>query len=276
MWGRLLVEKGALSLPFVTGAFAVISLTCINNPTVTNYNCRNGYGAGPPAGPMLGSGTPGLVRQELAAWVASVVMTRGVARDAALAAPPARKGRRARQPVQPREISHTAARRAVIAAIRLGGTSYATLPSAFAKCRALIDRNRTAPARRNAPAPSGYASRTDTATRIAGAVIKLAKQARLTRANTPRPPGRTARRTVESAVTWHDTPTSSMPSQAKLPSVTTIGKPEPPPKPRKCPKPMAFGPPGQVGPAVLGLAPVLGFWGWRRPGWPRFHGRTPA
>ena len=52
-------------------------------------------GAGPSAGPMLRSESPGLVRQELAAWAAAVEMTRGVARDAALAAAPARKGRRA-------------------------------------------------------------------------------------------------------------------------------------------------------------------------------------
>ena len=73
---------------------------------------------------MLRSGTPDLVRQELAAWAAATEMTRGVARDAALAAAPARKGRRAGQPVQPREISFTAARRAVLAAIRLGKTGY--------------------------------------------------------------------------------------------------------------------------------------------------------
>ena len=44
---------------------------------------------------MLRSGSPDLVRQELAAWAAAVEMTRGVIRDAALAAAPARKGRRA-------------------------------------------------------------------------------------------------------------------------------------------------------------------------------------
>jgi hypothetical protein len=41
-------------------------------------------GAGPSAGPMLRSQSPGLVRQELAAWAAVVEMTRGVARDAEL------------------------------------------------------------------------------------------------------------------------------------------------------------------------------------------------
>jgi hypothetical protein len=62
-------------------------------------------GAGPGTGPMLRSGSPALVRQELAAWAAATEMTRGVARVAALAAIPARKGRRAGQPVRPREIS---------------------------------------------------------------------------------------------------------------------------------------------------------------------------
>ena len=52
--------------------------------------------AGPGTGPMLRSGSPDLVRQELAAWAAAVELTRGVTRDAALAAPPAGKGRRAR------------------------------------------------------------------------------------------------------------------------------------------------------------------------------------
>ncbi len=80
-------------------------------------------GAGPSAGPMLRSGSPGLVRQELAAWAAASEMTRGVARAAAAAAAPARKGRRAGMPVQAREISHGRARRAVTVAIRAGMTS---------------------------------------------------------------------------------------------------------------------------------------------------------
>ena len=57
-------------------------------------------GAGPGTGPMLRSGSPDLVRQELAAWAAAIGLTRGVARDAALAAAPARKGRRAGLPVR--------------------------------------------------------------------------------------------------------------------------------------------------------------------------------
>ncbi len=133
-------------------------------------------GAGPSAGPMLRSGTPDLVRQELAAWAAAVEMTRGVGRGAALAAAPARKGRRAGQPVQPREISHTAARRAVIAAIRCGKTSYTALTSALARCRTVIDRNRHRARKAKCPSTFGHASRADTATRIAEAVITLANQ----------------------------------------------------------------------------------------------------
>ena len=99
-------------------------------------------GAGPSAGPMLRSGSPDLVRQELAAWAAATEMTRGVARAAALAAAPARKGRRAGKPVQAREISHGRTRRAVIAAIRAGRTSYTALTRELAKHRTVIDRNR--------------------------------------------------------------------------------------------------------------------------------------
>ena len=98
--------------------------------------------AGPSAGPMLRSGSPGLVRQELAAWAAANEMTRGVARSAAAAAAPARKGRRAGMPVQAREISHGRARRAVTTAIRAGRTSRTALARELAKHRTVIDRNR--------------------------------------------------------------------------------------------------------------------------------------
>ena len=85
------------------------------------------HGAGPGTGPMLRSGSPDLVRQELAAWAAATEMTRGVTRDAALAAEPTRKGRRAGQPVRPRDLSCARARRAVLAAIRTGKTCYQEL-----------------------------------------------------------------------------------------------------------------------------------------------------
>jgi hypothetical protein len=131
-------------------------------------------GAGPSAGPMLRSGSPGLVRQELAAWAAATEMTRGVARAAALAAAPARKGRRAGKPVQAREISHGRARRAVTAAIRAGRPSYTALTSDLAQHRTVIDRNRHRARKARCASTFPRASRADTATRTAPAIITLA------------------------------------------------------------------------------------------------------
>ena len=91
--------------------------------------------------------------QEHAAWVTATELARATARAAAADAIPAGKGRRAGQPVQPREISFTAARRAVIAATR-SGTATASLPAALtqahrdraltslARRRVVIDRDR--------------------------------------------------------------------------------------------------------------------------------------
>jgi Transposase DDE domain len=131
-------------------------------------------GAGPGTGPMLRSQDPGLVRQELAAWAAGTEMTRGVARDAALAAAPARKGHRAGQPVRPREISHARARRAVIAAIRAGRTCYTTLTSAISKHRIVVDRNRHRARKSKSPSSFSHATPRDTVTRTAEAVITMA------------------------------------------------------------------------------------------------------
>ena len=105
-----------------------------------------GVGAGPgvPAqfGLEVGVDGSGFDEAELA---------RATARAAAADAVSAGKGRRAGRPVQPREISFTAARRAVIAATR---SSTATLPAALtrvrrdraladlARRRAVIDRDR--------------------------------------------------------------------------------------------------------------------------------------
>lgn len=133
-------------------------------------------GAGPSAGPMLRPQTPDLVRQELAAWAAATEMTRGVARDAARAAAPARKGRRAGQPGQPRKIPFTAARRAVLAAIRCGRTGYLALTGALGKLRTIIDRNRRRARKAKCPSTFGHARRVDTATRTARAVITLANR----------------------------------------------------------------------------------------------------
>jgi hypothetical protein len=131
-------------------------------------------GAGPSAGPMLRSGSPDLLRQELAAWAAATEMTRGTARVAALAAAPARKGRRAGQPVQAREISHARARRAVTAAIRAGKTSYAALTRELSKHRTVVDRNRHRARKAKCVSTFPRAGRSDTVTRTAPAVITLA------------------------------------------------------------------------------------------------------
>jgi len=110
-------------------------------------------GAGPSTGAMLRSGSPALVAQEHAAWVIATELARATARSAAEDAVPGGKGRRAGQPVQPQEISFTAARRAVIAATR-SGTATASLPAALtrvwrdraladlARRRVVIDRDR--------------------------------------------------------------------------------------------------------------------------------------
>jgi hypothetical protein len=110
-------------------------------------------GAGPSTGPMLRSASPALVAQEHAAWVTAVELARATARAAAAAAIPARRGRRTGQPVHPREISFTAARRAVIASVRSGAAT-ASLPAApiaanrdailagLARRRVQVDRHR--------------------------------------------------------------------------------------------------------------------------------------
>ena len=106
-------------------------------------------GAGPSAGPIFRSRCPDMIHQEHAAWVTACELVRAAARTAASA----RKGRRAGQPVQPREISFTAARRTAITTTRSGAAT-ASLPGALtaagragALCdpgrrRVVIDRNR--------------------------------------------------------------------------------------------------------------------------------------
>ena len=87
-------------------------------------------GAGPSTGPVFRSGTPDLIRAEHAAWITACELVRAVARTAARGAAPAGKGRRAGQPVHPREISFTAARRVAVAATR-AGTATASLPGSI-------------------------------------------------------------------------------------------------------------------------------------------------
>src|SRR5208283_427140 len=98
-------------------------------------------GAGPSAGPMLRSGSPDLVRQELAAWAAATEMTRGVARAAA---------------------------------VRAGKASYTALTRELGKHRTVVDRNRHRVRKAKCASTFPRAGRADTATRIAPAVITLA------------------------------------------------------------------------------------------------------
>ena len=110
-------------------------------------------GAGPSTGAIFRSQSPALVRQEHAAWVTAVELARAIARAAAAIAIPARRGRRAGQPVHPRQISFTAARRAVIASARSGAAT-ASLPgtlttanrdailASLARRRVQVDRHR--------------------------------------------------------------------------------------------------------------------------------------
>jgi hypothetical protein len=133
-------------------------------------------GAGPGTGPMLRSGSPDLVAQEIAALTAAVEMTRGVTRDAAAAAAPARKGRRAGQPVRSRDLSHARAVRAVLAAIRAGRTGYDTLTRAIAGYRVVTDRNRHRPRKSKSPSPFPHATAKDTPAFIAPAVITMANK----------------------------------------------------------------------------------------------------
>ncbi|MGH3183402.1 MAG: hypothetical protein ACRDOE_16080, partial [Streptosporangiaceae bacterium] len=124
------------------------------------------HGAGPGTGAMLRSGSPELVAQEIAAWAAGTEMTRGVTRDAALDAAPAKKGRRAGQPVRSRDLSLARARRLILAAIRSGHAGYKALTSQIAGYRAVTDRNRHRARKSKSPSTFGHASLKDTVTRI--------------------------------------------------------------------------------------------------------------
>jgi hypothetical protein len=85
-------------------------------------------GAGPSTGPMLRSHDPDLIRQEHAAWITATELTRATTRAATRIAVPARKGKHTGQPVHPRQISFTAARRTLITTTRTG-TATASLPA---------------------------------------------------------------------------------------------------------------------------------------------------
>jgi hypothetical protein len=134
------------------------------------------HGAGPGTGAMLRSGSPELIAQEIAAWAAGTEMTRGVTRDAAIAAAPAAKGRRAGQPVRYRDLSLTRARRLILAAVRSGKTSYKALTSKIARFRAVTDRNRHRARKSKSPSAFDHAGPKDTVTRTAPAVITMANK----------------------------------------------------------------------------------------------------
>jgi hypothetical protein len=131
-------------------------------------------GAGPGTGPMLRSGSPDLAAQEIAAWAAAVELARGVARDAALAAVPARKGRRAGLAVRPRDLSCARALRAVLSAIRLGHDCYQAVTSEIGRYRNTVDRDRHRARKSKSPSSFAHATAKDTVTRIAPAVITMA------------------------------------------------------------------------------------------------------
>jgi hypothetical protein len=132
------------------------------------------HGAGPGTGAMLRSGSPLLIAQEIAAWACGTEMTRGVTRYAARDAVPARKGRRAGQPVRSRDLSLTRARRFILAGIRSGVTGYKALTREIGRFRNACDRNRHRPRKSKSPSTFPHAGLKDTATRIAPAVITLA------------------------------------------------------------------------------------------------------
>ena len=123
---------------------------------------------------MLRSGSPDLVAQELAAWAAATGLARGVVLDAALAAVPAGKGRRAGLPVRPRDLSFARAVRAVLSAIRLGHDCYQAVTSEIGQYRNTLDRDRHRARKSKSPSSFAHAGPAGTVTRIAPAVITMA------------------------------------------------------------------------------------------------------
>jgi hypothetical protein len=134
---------------------------------------------------MLRSASPALVAQEHAAWVTAVELTRATARAAAAAAAPAEKGRRAGQPVHPREISFTAARRAVITTTRAGAATASlstpiitanrdTTLAGLARRRVVVDRDRHRE-RKTKARPGFPPAKPHLATRTAPAQISICR-----------------------------------------------------------------------------------------------------
>ena len=104
-------------------------------------------------------------------------MTRRVILDAAVAAMPARKGRRAGLTVRPRDLSFARAIRVVLSAIRLGHDCYQAVTSEIGCYRAVVDRDRHRDRKSKSPSSFAHAGPADTATRIAPAVITMANTA---------------------------------------------------------------------------------------------------
>jgi hypothetical protein len=187
------------------------------------------HGAGPGTGAMLRSGSPDLIAQEIAAWAVSTEMTRGVTRDAALAAQPARKGRRAGQPVRYRDLSLTRARRLILAAIRSGRASYKALASKIAKHRTVADRDRHRARKSKSPGTFAHAGAKDIVTRTAPAVITMASKPvrpAETPAAAPKQPQHTANRPSiqrKPACRRRGAPVPAMPRNRRPRNVTKEG-----------------------------------------------------
>ncbi|OHV20266.1 hypothetical protein BBK14_08515 [Parafrankia soli] len=142
------------------------------------------HGTGPSTGPILRSTTPELIAQEHAAWTITTSLLRALLRQAAASATPARRGRRAGQPVAPRELSFTAARRAAVATIRSGAAT-ASLPDRLVqdrhqqvladlgRHRHTIDRNRHRDRKAKSPRPFPAAGPT-LPTRTAASRVNIA------------------------------------------------------------------------------------------------------
>jgi hypothetical protein len=101
-------------------------------------------------------------------------MTRRVVLDAALAAVPAGKGRRAGLTVRPRDLSFASAVRAVLSSIRLGRDCYQAVTSEIGRCRTIVDRDRHRDRKSKSPSSFAHAGPADTVTRTAPAVITMA------------------------------------------------------------------------------------------------------
>jgi hypothetical protein len=87
---------------------------------------------------------------------------------------PGAEGRRAGQPVRPREISCTRTRRAAVRAVQAGRARYQALTRENAEHRVTVDRNRHRARKSKSPSAFGHATAKDIRTRIAPAVITMA------------------------------------------------------------------------------------------------------